>query len=215
MNMKIATVALVILVIGGAYVFTTGFTSRKPPTTPSSSSPVIADSDAPGYKTYTDQGGTFTFAFRSDFSVSTKAETGTAWTAPASTAGIVLAKILVPASFEPGTNFGDATFTVGASTDPSAVATCLQSLAGGTGSAVLSIGGTQFTKLEFQGAAAGNRYDTTSYRAVRNGQCYAVEYTIHYSVFENYPKGAVKEFDEAKATMALDEIAKSFQFLKP
>jgi hypothetical protein len=83
-----------------------------------------------------------------------------------------------------------------------------------SGTTQVNIGGLPFTKVSFQGAGAGNRYDTTSYRVVRDNQCYAVEYTIHYGVLENYPKGSVKAFDEAKVQSALDEVAQSFQFLQ-
>lgn len=176
----------------------------------------VAASDAPGYETYTSQEGTFSFAFPTDFSVAGSAVGyGPNWSAPATTSGMVLAKIVVPQSYEAGTNFGDAWFTVGTSADPSAVATCLDTLAGPQStSTVVTIGDTKFTELAFSGAGAGNRYDTTSYRAVKSGQCYAIEYTVHYGVFENYPKGAVKEFDEAKVTAALDEVARSFRFLQ-
>ncbi len=127
---------------------------------------------------------------------------------------MVLAKIDVPKDFEPGTNFVDAWFTVGTSADPAAVAACLMNLAGNQSTATpVVLGGTPFTELQFSGAAADNRYDTTSYRTVRDNQCYAVEYTIHYGAFENYPAGAVKEFDEAKVQNALDEVARSFRFL--
>lgn len=175
----------------------------------------VADSDAPGYETYQDQGDTFTFAFPSNFSV-TGTEPGytPGWSAPATTSGQILAKIYVPQSYEPGTNFGDAWFTVGTSADPSAVSTCLQTLSGAQATTTSNIGGVTFTKVLFGGAGAGNRYDTTSYRAVRDDMCYAVEYTVHYAVLENYPAGSVKAFDEAKVTAALDEVANSFRFLK-
>ncbi len=169
---------------------------------------------AQGEESYTDLGNTFSFAFPSSF-MPEGSDPGLSysWTAPATTTGEVLAKIYVPQSFMPGTNFGDAWFTVGDSSDPSAVATCLSNLSGSAATTTVSINGTSFTKLEFQGAAAGNRYDTTSYRMVKDGMCYAVEYTIHYGVLENYPKGAVQAFDEQKIADALDQVAQSFRFL--
>ena len=175
---------------------------------------IVVDSDAPGYALYTDQGKSFTFAFPTDFEVEGSG-IGLApdWSAEASTSGLVFARLAVPASIQPGTNFADATFTVGASADPAAVSACL---AGPQGAKALAtkLGEEPATKLTFSGAAAGNRYDTTSYRVVRHGQCYAIEYTIHYGAIENYPKGSVKELDEAALTASLDEVAHSFQFLK-
>lgn len=176
----------------------------------------VAVSEAPGYMTYIDQSNTFAFAFPTNFAVAgTEPGYSYAWTAPATTTGMQLAKVVVPKSFQPGTNFADAWFSVGTSANPDAVATCFDTLSGtARTSESVTIGDLTFAKLEFSGAGAGNRYDTTSYRAVRDGQCYAIEYTIHYSVFENYPKGSVEKFDEAKVAKALDEVAKSFRFVQ-
>ena len=175
----------------------------------------VAPSNTSGYDTYTNLGKTFTFTFPTNFSAAgTEPGYGPGWSVAATTTGMVLAKIAVPMNFEPGTNFGGAWFTVGTSADPSAVATCLMNpMSDQSTAAQVMLGGIPFTELKFSGAAAGNRYDTTSYRTVRNNQCYAVEYTIHYGVFENYPAGAVKKFNEVKVQNALDKVARSFRFL--
>jgi len=163
--------------------------------------------------TYTDSTGVFTLTFPSDFTVvEGSPEPGPGWSAPASTEGVTLAKITVPSSYAKGTNFADAMFTVGTSADSTALASCLKNLSGSVATTTVTIGDTTFTKLEFQGAAAGNRYDTTSYRAVRGSQCWAVEYTIHYSVIQNYPAGT-REFDETMLAATLDTVVHSFHFL--
>ena len=46
------------------------------------------------------------------------------------------------------------------------------------------------------------------------GDADAIEYTIHYANFQNYPKGTVKQFDEASLKAQLDTIAQSFTFLQ-
>ena len=176
----------------------------------------IEPSSTSGLDTYTDQSRTFTFAFPTAFSpAGTEQGYSTAWSAGATTTGMQLAKIDVSRSFEPGTNFANAWFMVGTSADPSAVATCLTNPVPYPNASTTNatIGGVPFTELTYGGAGAGNRYDTTSYRTVKDGECYAVEYTIHYGVFENYPPGAVRRFDEAKVQAALDAIAQSFRFL--
>jgi hypothetical protein len=135
----------------------------------------------------------------------------------ATTSGMVLAMINVPQSYEAGTNFADAKFTVGTSADPSALATCLTyNPTGGpkTLSATSTVNGTTYTVFQSSDAGAGNFYDTTSYRTVRGSQCYAIEYTIHYGNFQNYPKGSVKQFDETALKSQLDAIAQSFMFLQ-
>lgn len=175
----------------------------------------IHDSDAPGYATYTDRGQTFTFAFPSDFIVAgSPIGYTTDWSAEATTSGLVLARILVPDGYASDTNFIEASFTVGASSDPSALASCLTAPVAGATTTTERLGTERFAKLMWRGAAAGNRYDTTSYRIVRKGQCWAVEYTIRYGNIDNYPKGNVKEFDEALVVISLEEVAHSFQFLR-
>jgi membrane-bound inhibitor of C-type lysozyme len=168
--------------------------------------------------TFTDQSNMFSFSYPSDLSV-----TGDGggysqnWMTNATTSGMVLAEINVPQSYVPGTNFADAKFTVGTGADPSAVATCLTyDPTGGpkTAAATSTINGTTYTVFKSSDAGAGNYYDTTSYRVQRNSQCYAIEYTIHYANFQNFPKGAVKQFDEAALQKTLDGIVQSFSFLQ-
>ncbi len=177
----------------------------------------VTNAATAGYDLYTDRSEAFSFEFPTEFQVTgTEMGYSQAWAQDATTSGQMLARIYVPQSFEAGTNFADAWLTVGVSSDPSAIATCLENPAPvpNATSAQATIDNLPFTKLTFAGAGAGNRYDTTSYRIVRDNQCYAVEYTVHYGVLQNFPKGSVKAFDEAKVRLALDAVAKSFQFLQ-
>ncbi len=163
-----------------------------------------------GRKTFINQGNTFTFSYPQAFILSGGGIGYTqSWKADSdSTMGLLMAKVFVPQAFEPKTNFGDATFTVGTSSDPEAVRTCL-----GTSKSWVLINNTVFATITSSDAAAGNRYDTTSYRAVRNNQCYAIEYTVHYLALANYPSGSVTAFDEPKIRAALETIVQSFRFL--
>lgn len=176
----------------------------------------VAPSATAGYKTYTDHGKTFSFVYPDAFMVTgVPMGYGTSWAQDATTSGMELARIDVPQSYEPGTNFGNAWFSVGVSANPSAVATCLQNTSGMPPATTTqtTIHGVSFTKMEYVGAGAGNRYDTTSFRTVRNNMCYAVEYTIHYGVLQNYPKGAVQAYNKQKVASALNGIVQSFHFL--
>ncbi|MCX6790488.1 MAG: MliC family protein [Candidatus Kaiserbacteria bacterium] len=170
---------------------------------------------SPGYEVYSDQLKSFSFTLPTDFLISGSAIGYTQeWSVDATTTGQVLAHIDVPQSYEPGTNFGDAKFTIGMSADPVAIAECLTSSYGGMGSSTPStIDSIPFTKLTSSGVGAGNLYETTSYRTVRDSQCYAVEYTIHSMNIGNYTPGAVKAFDRARVESALEEVVHSFQFL--
>jgi membrane-bound inhibitor of C-type lysozyme len=173
----------------------------------------VVNSDAPGYALYTDIGKSFSFAFPLNFAVEGSAVgLSPGWTALDNTSGMILARVVVPSAYAPSTNFGDAHFTVGASADPTATANCLKTPSGATATTT-KIGDLIMTEFTAHDAGAGQRYDTTSYRTLHNDECYAIEYTIHYGVIGNYPAGT-KQFDEAALTAALDEMARSFVFLK-
>ena len=59
------------------------------------------------------------------------------------------------------------------------------------------------------GAGAGNRYAETVYALPGTNPCIAVRYFIHYSVIENYPAGAVREFDEQVLLAQFDSIRRT------
>lgn len=172
---------------------------------------------ANGQKQFTDSSGTFTFMYPSTVSVTGGGVGYTQeWMVNATSSGLLLAKATLDRSFQPKTNFSDGKLTIGTSPDPSAVATCLTyNPSGGpaTTPTTQTINGTAYTVMHSSDAAAGNRYDTTSYRTVRNSQCYVIEYTIHYGNIQNYdPSQGVKEFNEAAVAKVLDGIVQSFRF---
>lgn len=170
-----------------------------------------------GLKTFTDSGSTFRFMYPGIFAL-TGSDAGytTSWSDGSPELGLVLAQVTIPQAFQPKTNFVDARFTVGTSADATAVKHCLTETNGNTNLKPVSvtINGVPFSKLTYSDAAAGNFYETTSYRALRNGQCYAIEYTIHSGNIGNYPpEQGISAFDHAKVQSALDSIVQSFRFL--
>lgn len=59
------------------------------------------------------------------------------------------------------------------------------------------------------GAGAGNRYEEWVYAIPGSNPCMAVRYFIHYGVLQNYPAGAVKQFDEASLLAQFDKIRRT------
>ncbi len=175
-------------------------------------------STASSTSTFTDQGKTFSFVYPTQFIVSGNGVGySTDWMLNTQTSGIVLAKLTIPSSFQSETNFVGATLTVGTSADPTALLQCKTS-AGSGGPApeksTVIINGIIFTKFVSTDAAAGNEYMTTSYRTIRNNQCYALEYTIHSANIENYPPGSgIKTFNQIQVQSTLENIVQSFRFL--
>jgi membrane-bound inhibitor of C-type lysozyme len=167
-------------------------------------------------KSYTDQGKTFTFNYPNAFTLSGGGVGYTQdWMLNSTAMGLVLAKLTVPSSLQPKTNFNEATLTVGTSADATAVSQCLTNVNGlPSTKSTVTINGVQYTKIVYSDAAAGNRYDTTSYRTVRNNQCYVIEYTIHYGNIDNYPADSgIKAFNESQVQNLLEQVVQSFKFL--
>jgi len=131
--------------------------------------------------------------------------------------GIQYATLTIPSAFEPQTNFDDATLTVGASGNDIAVSECLTPDASGgpaESSTTETINGIPFTAFHSDGVGAGNYYETTSYRALHAGKCYAVEYTIHSGQIMNYPSAyELQPFNEGMLTDVLNRIVGTFTFL--
>jgi membrane-bound inhibitor of C-type lysozyme len=170
-------------------------------------------------RSFTDEGKTFTFTYPNAFTVSGGGTGYTQdWMLNATTEGLLLAKVTVPQSYLPKTNFVGATLTVGTSSDTSAVAQCLAAPQNGGPTAaaktVVTVHGVQYTQYVTTDAGAGQMYYTTSYRTVRHDQCYAIEYTIHSSNIDNYPStSGITVFDQATIQNALQNIIQSFTFL--
>jgi hypothetical protein len=59
------------------------------------------------------------------------------------------------------------------------------------------------------GAGAGNRYEEWVYARLDSNPCIAVRYYIHYAAIENFPAGAVKEFDETSLLQEFDQIRRT------
>lgn len=63
-------------------------------------------------------------------------------------------------------------------------------------------------------AAAGNRYETTTYKKIYDGDCYIFESVIHSTNLGNYdPSQGIKEFDHDRVKSDLEEIVESFHYL--
>ena len=166
--------------------------------------------------TYANSEKTFSFSYPNEFSLS-GGNIGFSqdWNAQTNYLGTLLAVVNIPKDYLPQTNFGDSKFTVGVSADPEAIKNCLSATSGnniGTTS-VVSIAEQNFTKINFADAGAGNFYETTSYRTIKDNMCYALEYTIHSLNIGNYsPDQGIKEFDKAKITALFEALVQSFRF---
>jgi hypothetical protein len=163
------------------------------------------------------QGG-FSIAYPIDFNAQDNnvVKPVTNWMVGATTTGSAYFTLTVPKAFEPQTNLADVSLTVGSSKNTDAVAQCLSAAPSNgpaTQTSTVVINGAPFTIFHSSDAGAGNYYQTTSYRTVKAGQCYAIEYTIHSSQIANYPASYnLKPFDQAKIDVLMQNIIGTFTF---
>ncbi len=73
----------------------------------------------------------------------------------------------------------------------------------------LSEGNTMYSYASTTGAAAGNRYEEIVFAIPGTNPCTAVRYFIHYGAIENYPEGAVRQFDRSALISQFDAIRKT------
>lgn len=126
----------------------------------------------------------------------------------ANAVGIFLANSLFA-----GTNLDEAAVSVGASSDPAAIANCDKAAdpEEKSGGAVI-INGIAFNSFNAVGVGAGNIYESKIYRTVRNGSCYEIVEILHSGNIGNYPSGTAAEFDKPKFSGILEKIARTFVF---
>jgi hypothetical protein len=175
----------------------------------------VSESTKQNLTTYTDKTNTFSFSYPNEFLFSLgSGEYGQDWRVGSDDSGYQLAVVYIPKEFLPGTNFSEAKFTVGSSANAAAVKQCLTSERWNEGDVMkVKIGDREFTRITYGDAAAGNYYETQTYRAIHDNLCYAVEYTIHSTNIYNYPpEQGIKEFDKQKVVSILESMVQSFRF---
>lgn len=119
-------------------------------------------------------------------------------------------KFTIPDSASSGTNLGsDSYISVEQLPKTPDGCTAADFVYPGTEVKTVSDADTEYSYAFSNGAGAGNRYDETVYALPGTNPCTAVRYFIHYSVFENYPPGAVKEFDEQALVKEFDSIRRT------
>ncbi len=122
--------------------------------------------------------------------------------------GITGIKLTIPVSLSQGTNLSTDSYI---SVEQVATKECSATpfLSSGAEIKKVTEGDTIYSVGEATDAAAGNRYHEIVYAIPGTSLCRAIRYFIHYGVFENYPPGTIKQFDEAALIKQFDSIRKT------
>lgn len=168
-----------------------------------------------GTKTYTDANKSYSIAYPSTLTLSGGGGGYTeSWRKNAGTSGMLLAKIAIPASLQPKTNFAGGQLTIGMSMDPQALKSCVTPAQGEEAQANVELGSSSFSVFASSDFGAGNSVQTLSYRSVHAGACYALETNIHSMNLGNFgPEQSVVAFDQAQVQDMMSKMVKSFHFL--
>jgi hypothetical protein len=224
-NLALVIVIVVILVLVAFFI---GHTYRGAGTSAATTTPAAATttaaaqpsdyySNTASWQSATNDKGGFTISYPLDFATdnSSSVTPSTDWRTDSQDPGTLAFTLTVPSAFEPQTNFADAKLTVGYSANDTAIKNCYAPLPSATAAATTTQTINSITYMVTTGsdAGAGNLYDTTSYRTMHAGKCYAVEYTIHSSELGNYPASYnLSAFDEQKVMDVLDRVVATLSF---
>lgn len=115
-------------------------------------------------------------------------------------------KFTIPAALAEGTNLSSDSYLsvewlpAGTGCDAEAF------LGTGATSEIVSDGGVEYSTASASDAGAGNRYEETIYAVQGTDPCIAIRYFVHYTAIQNYPEGAVREFDHEALVEEFDAI---------
>ena len=116
------------------------------------------------------------------------------------------------AFYSPRTNLSEAYLLLAATADPGIVSTCTQpsTQVAETVTGQVTINNHAFTRSEFSGAAAGNRYVQVTYRTVWADKCIEMVFLIHSTNIGNYPPGTVVEFNLTALQSKFEAVLDTF-----
>lgn len=123
----------------------------------------------------------------------------------------ILNRIDLPANIFYGTNLSEVSFIVGVTVNDKIKDACLKADVSEEQQPTKNINGTDFAVFKSSEASAGNRYETISFRTIKNGRCYEAVEMLHWGDINNYPAGTVKEFDQVLIQSKLDNILETLQ----
>lgn len=124
-------------------------------------------------------------------------------------------KFLPPKSLSEGTNLSSDTY-ISVESMPSTEETCSAQmfLDSSEIKGFSDFAGKKFTVAYSLGAGVGNIYEETVYATFHNNECLGVRYFVHHTVYENYPEGTVKKYDDVELKKLFDSIRGSLELTK-
>lgn len=190
-----------VLVLFGLVLLAFALWSLMPKTTVPVTTEQVPESQVLPGTTYINEEYGISFRYSDLFTVNTANEgTYLSWGSEA-IAAKSLVSIRLPKSFQPQTNFSEGVITVYIA--PVSADTCLTPQVGEMAA------GTQgeWSVFTTGDAGAGNYYESTNYRTVKNGSCIMIESLIHSTSLGAYdPSQGIVAFDKDAVNAKLAEV---------
>lgn len=176
---------------------------------------VKGEDDLVNLKLFEDNDSSFVFRYPRAFQKYRASVADTSgWSYASTEKGKLAVQLKLDSSFQPKTNFSEATLSVGWSEHPKALSKCLESPVGRIiKSDTLVQNKTQFVRSKYAEAGAGNFYQVIQYRTLKNNRCYSIEEMVHSTNIHNYPpERGITEFDSARVWKILNTARNTFSF---
>jgi hypothetical protein len=124
----------------------------------------------------------------------------------------LLSLAFIDSAFFQRTNLNEAYLVLAASSNPAVISTCAQPSTQDpeTVTGKETVKGYTFTRSEFLGAAAGNRYDQIAYRSLVDATCFEVVFLFHSGNIDNYPPGTVVAFNHEGLLAKFEAVLGTF-----
>jgi hypothetical protein len=184
-----------------------------PPQTSQQSSQAAAPSPAPaipaGWTSLSSSRGGFTISWPQNLHGRETDSTVGAWRSNQTSPGMQFFSLDVAHVSDP--SFADATLSIGASSDKAALDQCMKpddTDGNPPPPRTVTLNGAPFTVFSAISKGNSNEDDTTSYRILHAGQCYAIEYDIAYVTIGKKVDPAAYD----KLTALLQSIVATFRF---
>ncbi|MBP9711072.1 MAG: hypothetical protein KBD50_02335 [Candidatus Pacebacteria bacterium] len=120
-------------------------------------------------------------------------------------------KVVVPADMATGTNLSADSYVSVEQLPNARLCTADIFMQANVKAATVTEAGVTYSVASSSDAGAGNRYDEMVYALKDSMPCTAVRYFIHYTNIQNYPDGAVTEFNRTALLNEFDQIRHSLQ----
>jgi membrane-bound inhibitor of C-type lysozyme len=164
---------------------------------------VVKEDDGSLPQVYLDSKNNFTLRYPADYTVNDSYS----YELLGPNRAIAGVKFTIPASMTTGTNLSSDSYI---SIEHLTIPSCSPKdfLPVGQDLQVMTVddGNFKYLSASTTDAGVGNRYEEYVYAIDGANPCLAIRYFIHYSVFENYPAGAVTEFDKSALLAQFDAI---------